>query len=150
MLKYVLAFIFSSNVFANYSDQASDYLVIGMTISPFAYGLHKNDKKMLLASGVSHLSTFGATQLAKSVTKRERPDHSGFDSFWSGHTVHSAVSAGIFCRENKKYCIPFAGLALTTAGLRILAKKHFWEDTAIGFFVGFNSGYAIPGIFFNF
>ena len=134
----------------NYSDQASDYLVIGMVVAPFSYGIHKHNKDMLIASGIAHLSTFSATQLTKYVVHRTRPDQSNDNSFWSGHTAQSATSAGLMCTFKKKTCLPFIGLATSVGLLRYTAKKHFMSDTVIGFFVGFNSGVAIPSLYYNF
>jgi len=72
----------------------------------------------------------GLSLLAKRVVRRERPDGSGDDSFWSAHTALAAASA--FPRG---WTI---GLSVTTAvgGLRLAAHKHYPTDVEAGALAG--------------
>lgn len=147
----LFSLFFSISIFGyNKSDIASDVLVLGSVSTPFLYGLHKNNKDILISSGVAHASTFATTQLTKFVVHRTRPDESNDNSFWSGHTAQAATSAGLMCKFKKKACLPMIGLASSVGILRYTAKKHFASDIAVGFFVGMNAGVAIPTLVFGF
>lgn len=134
----------------NYSDKFSDYLVGGMVVAPYSYGMHKHNKSMLMASGISHLSTFGVTQLTKYVVHRTRPDQSNDNSFFSGHSSAAFTSAALMCRFKKKICVPSIALASSVGILRITAGKHFLSDVIVGAYMGYANGTMIPTLFFNF
>ncbi|MBS1586058.1 MAG: phosphatase PAP2 family protein [Bacteroidetes bacterium] len=80
------------------------------------------------------------TQLLKYTTHVQRPDHSGFTSFPSGHTSQ-AFAVATFLTEEYRYkykWIPYLsyGLATTVGMLRIANNKHYINDVLVGAGVG--------------
>jgi len=76
-------------------------------------------------------------------------------SFFSGHSAISATSAGLVCVEHQYlHLYGGAGDALACAGalgamtatglLRIASDNHWATDVAVGYLVGFASGYGLP------
>lgn len=132
-------------------DKISDYTMYGMVASPFVYIAFQEDRKeKLIITSIAHGSNLMATAVSKMVSNRLRPDESDKESYWSGHTASSAVSAGLWCSFEPKTCIPAIGLAASVGALRVLAKKHFISDVVMGFYVGFLNGYAVPTLYWNF
>ena len=79
----------------------------------------------------------------KKVTKEERPDHSGFNSFPSGHTAIAFASAEFLRQEYKETSpwIGYAGYAVATATgvLRMYNNKHWLGDVVAGAGIGIAS-----------
>lgn len=72
----------------------------------------------------------------KKITKIQRPDGSGFNSFPSGHTT-TAFAAAEFMRMEYKDASPWYGVAgyvvaATTAVLRLYNNKHWVSDVVAG------------------
>ena len=72
----------------------------------------------------------------KTVTHIERPDHSAYNSFPSGHTMAAFVAAEFMHQEFKDksalYSVLAYSVALSTAALRMLNNKHWLSDVAVG------------------
>lgn len=79
----------------------------------------------------------------KKITKEERPDHSGFNSFPSGHTAIAFASAEFLRQEYKDTSpwIGYAGYAVATATgvLRMYNNKHWLGDVVAGAGIGIAS-----------
>lgn len=71
----------------------------------------------------------GASELAKLIVHRTRPDASNRHSFWSEHTALASVNSG----WSVSVSLPIAGSA---GYLRTAANKHFLSDVTVGFGVG--------------
>jgi hypothetical protein len=72
----------------------------------------------------------------KNITKVQRPDGSGFNSFPSGHTT-TAFAAAEFMRQEYKEVSPWYGItgyaaATATAVLRLYNNKHWVSDVVAG------------------
>ncbi|MEO5944738.1 MAG: phosphatase PAP2 family protein [Ferruginibacter sp.] len=72
----------------------------------------------------------------KKITKEQRPDGSGFNSFPSGHTT-TAFAAAVFLQHEYKDISPWYGIAgyaaaTATGILRLYNKKHFVGDIVAG------------------
>ena len=93
-----------------------------------------------LVVGTSAIFATALTQGSKYLTKIERPDGSNFHSFPSGHTSVAFVGAHILFREYKHKSVWIGvagyGVALTTASMRIVNRKHWLSDVITGAGVG--------------
>ena len=93
-----------------------------------------------LVLGTSAIFATALTQGSKYLAKIERPDGSNFHSFPSGHTATAFLGAHILFREykHKSVWIGIAGygVALTTASMRIINRKHWFSDVITGAGVG--------------
>jgi membrane-associated phospholipid phosphatase len=78
------------------------------------------------------------TRSVKAATHRERPDHSGDDSFWSGH------SSQAFSSTQWMHGVSFS-LATSTAYLRTAGNKHYISDVVVGAGVGLAFKQWMPG-----
>lgn len=127
--------------FDNYLQFSPALAVYGLN----AFGIKgKNnfrDRTMILA-----LSTAisAATVLSlKKITKVQRPDGSGFNSFPSGHTTTAFVAAEFLRREYKDvspwYGIAGYTVAVTIGILRLYNNKHWVSDVVAGAGVGIAS-----------
>ncbi len=72
----------------------------------------------------------------KRITKIQRPDGSGFNSFPSGHTTTAFAAAEFMWREYKDvslwYAIAGYGAATATGILRLYNNKHWVSDVVAG------------------
>ena len=76
----------------------------------------------------------------KNITKVQRPDGSGSNSFPSGHTA-TAFAAAEFMRQEYKDASPWYGIAgyaaaMATGILRLYNNKHWVSDVVAGAGVG--------------
>lgn len=97
-----------------------------------------------LQAGGSILVAAGVTYGLKNLVHEQRPDHSGDDSFPSGHTsVSFAAAATLENRYGWRAGLP-AFLAATFVGVgRVEANRHYWHDVVAGAAVGAASGFLI-------
>lgn len=80
----------------------------------------------------------GASELAKFILHRTRPDGSDSKSMWSEHTALAASTINFSGKGPRLvFTIP---LTFGTAGGRILGGKHFLSDTLVGAGVGMLGG----------
>ena len=90
--------------------------------------------------------TEGTTDLLKYTTNRTRPDHSGHDSFPSGHASRTTVCNTLSSRNLQYLDMPegartglkagFLALSLTTGWARLESKKHYPSDVLAGMAIG--------------
>ena len=84
------------------------------------------------------------TTLFKSIVGRERPDHSGADSFPSGHSSDSFCFAAVIdSRLGHGWGIPAYSLAVLTAMSRMDSDKHYLSDVVMGAGLGMIVGYSV-------
>ncbi|WP_216671158.1 phosphatase PAP2 family protein [Mangrovicoccus sp. HB161399] len=89
-------------------------------------------------------TTLLATEALKAAVDEERPDHSGNDSFPSGHTALAfAAAAYVGRRYGGEYpaLVPTAyGAAALTGLARVEADKHYPRDVLAGAAIGWGLG----------
>jgi len=78
----------------------------------------------------------GSVTALKDITKRERPDHSVFNSFPSGHTATVFASAE-FLKQEYGHRYPWLGysgyfVATATGALRMYNNRHWFSDVVAG------------------
>lgn len=118
----------------NYSQFAPGVAVFALN----AFGVKgkHNWKDAALIYGTTIAVTTAVVFPLKKLTKEERPDHSGFNSFPSGHTAIAFASAEFLRQEYKDTSpwIGYAGYAVATATgvLRMYNNKHWVGDVVAG------------------
>jgi hypothetical protein len=93
-----------------------------------------------LVLGTSLIFATAAVQGTKYLTHIERPDGSNKHSFPSGHTTTAFLGAHILFREYKDVSpwigVAGYGVAVTTASMRIINRKHWFSDVVTGAGIG--------------
>ncbi len=94
----------------------------------------------LLIQGTSLFIMGAVVNTLKYTARVERPDHSGFTSFPSGHTAMAFVNAELLWQEYKDVSVWYgvAGYTLATSvGIfRLVNNKHWLTDVAAGAGIG--------------
>ena len=84
------------------------------------------------------------TQTLKYTTRRERPDHSGKNSFPSGHAADTFAFATALERHlGWKYAVPAYIFASYVAISRLPANRHWFSDAVFGASVGIIAGRTV-------
>jgi len=84
------------------------------------------------------------TQTLKYTTRRERPDHSGKNSFPSGHAADTFAFATALERHlNWRYSVPAYVFASYVAMSRLPANRHWLSDAVFGSAVGIIAGRTV-------
>ena len=124
-----------------FAAHVDDYLQFAPIATVYALNLagvkgdhHSFDVSMLYAS--SSAIMFFSTQLVKKDIGRMRPDHSGANSFPSGHTASAFMAAELLHQEYKDVnpWIGYSGyiVATATGTLRLYNNKHWFSDVVAG------------------
>jgi membrane-associated phospholipid phosphatase len=86
----------------------------------------------------------GLTQTLKYTTRRERPDHSGRNSFPSGHAAETFAFATALERHlGWRYAAPAYAFASYVAVSRLPANRHWLSDAVFGASVGIIAGRTV-------
>lgn len=133
------------NSFPDFETKADNFLLFVPAITMYTADLFKvqskNDaftqtKYLFIAGLTNSLITVGI----KNLTKEDRPDGSGNDSFPSGHTSNAFVMATVLHHEfiNTSPWLAYSGylFATTTGVFRVLNNKHWVSDVLVGAGVG--------------
>ncbi|MFV5696590.1 phosphatase PAP2 family protein [Flavobacterium sp. LB3P122] len=123
-------------------DDFSQYTPAAATYALQAFGIKgKNnirDKTIILAS--SYLIMGLTVNSLKKITKVERPDGSGFNSFPSGHTATAFMGAELLYQEYKDtsiwYGISGYIVATGTGAFRMYNNRHWLTDVVAGAGIG--------------
>lgn len=131
-------FLTHADNFLQFSPAAA---VIGLNIAGVSGEHHLTDE--LCIYGISSLIMLGAVRSIKLVAHEERPDHSGFNSFPSGHTA-TAFAAAELLRQEYWHRSPWIGItgyaaATATGVLRVYNNRHWVSDVVAGAAIGFLS-----------
>ena len=118
----------------NYLQYSPAIAVYGLN----AFGI-KGKNNLVDRTFIYGLSTFISSVFVlslKKITKVQRPDNSGFNSFPSGHTT-TAFAAAEFLRTEYKEISPLYGIAgyaaaTATGVLRLYNNKHWVSDVVAG------------------
>lgn len=124
-----------------FAAHADDYMQFAPAAAVYALNLSGIKGKHSLgdATGIYLLSEVimnGTVHSLKSITKRERPNQSAFNSFPSGHTANAFASAEFLMQEYKDVSpwYGYAGYTVATATgiLRMYNNKHWLSDVVAG------------------
>jgi hypothetical protein len=132
----------------NYLQWSPAAAVIGLNIAG-VHGKHSFGDEIGIY-GLSTLIMVGSVVSLKHITHEERPDHSSFTSFPSGHTA-TAFAAAEWLRTEYWQRSPWIGIAgytvaAATGALRVYNNRHWVSDVIAGAAIGFLSthiAYAI-------
>lgn len=132
--------------YTRYAPALSVYALNAMGI----HGAHNfRDRTIIL--GISSLIMMGTVGGVKTLSHRQRPDGSTFNSFPSGHTATSFMGAE-FMRQEYKDVSPWYGVygyavAATTGVLRMYNNRHWLSDVVAGAGLGILSAKAAYWVF---
>lgn len=122
-----------------------NYLQYSPVISVYALNAlgvkgKNNFRDRTIIYGLSTIISSAIVIPLKHITKEQRPDSSGFNSFPSGHTA-TAFAAAEFMRQEYKDVSPWYGIAgyaaaTATGILRMYNNKHWVGDVVAGAGIG--------------
>lgn len=120
----------------------TDVIAVAMPVATLAGVLIERDWQGLVQGTYTAALTAGATVLLKYTVKEDRPDHSNWRSFPSGHSaVTFATAAFVQRRYGWRLGAPAYALAAYTGWGRVYGKKHHWWDVVAGAAIGAGSAY---------
>ncbi|MHA4895343.1 phosphatase PAP2 family protein [Pedobacter sp. PWIIR3] len=124
-----------------FAAHADDYLQFAPAAAVYALNLAgiKGRHSLGDATGyflLSELIMNATVHSIKKISSRERPDHSGFNSFPSGHTANAFATAEFLKQEYKDvspwYGYAGYGVASATGILRMYNNRHWLSDVVAG------------------
>lgn len=120
---------------------ADNYLQFSPAVAVYALNIagiggRHNFRDRTMIYGLSTVLATAMVLPLKKITHVQRPDHSGFNSFPSGHTTMAFASAE-FMRQEYRDLSPWYGVAgyaaaAATGALRLYNNKHWVSDVVAG------------------
>jgi membrane-associated phospholipid phosphatase len=138
-----------SNAQYRHSDAWDDVLAYGMYAMVFglkACGVESTDgwRDLTLTTAATFVMSSGTTLALKHIVDEERPDHSDFRSFPSGHTTAAFASATMlrhqYGHNSRWISIEAYSLATFVAIDRVRLDRHHWHDVVVGAAIGAGMG----------
>jgi len=128
--------------FRTHIDDYLQYSPVAIAYGLDAFGVKSKtdiqNRTAILLKG--ELSMIAVTQLLKNSTHIQRPDHSNYSSFPSGHTAQAFAAATFLSEEYKGEIkwIPYVsyGIATSVGVLRMANNKHYISDVLVGAGIG--------------
>ncbi len=121
---------------------STDVIAIAMPVATIAGVCIAKDWQGLKQGAFTAAASVGAMLILKYSVHEQRPDHSNYHSFPSGHSTVTFACAGFLQRRyGWKFGGPAYALAAYTAVGRVIAKKHHWWDVVAGGAIGVASAY---------
>lgn len=118
----------------NYLQFSPAAIVFAMNLAGIKGKHHIGDAAGIYLMSMAIMT--GSVTTLKHITKRERPDHSVFNSFPSGHTATVFASAEFLKQEyGERYpWMTYAGYAIATGTgtLRMYNNRHWLSDVVAG------------------
>jgi hypothetical protein len=158
--RFVSEIFESDETFTTYGSIAS-ILVFPWIASPFVYYSFKEDYPNNLRKDYIMLQSLafsmGLQQITSKVVKRERPDGTDNESFYSGHTANSFNMAAFYAAsiraENggKRTFFSFSPYLAASAlsYYRIEENKHYFSDVLAGALIGTLTGNMFYGTYYD-
>jgi membrane-associated phospholipid phosphatase len=126
-------------------QRIGDVGVIALNLFALGLIIQNEDTEGFKQYAYSGLSTATFVVGGKNLTKRERPDGSDTQSFPSGHSAFSFMSATFITqRYGNKYALSTYLVASFVAYSRVASKKHYVSDAVVGGAIG-----ALSATFFT-
>ena len=124
------------------------YVLAAGTLTVYSFG-QPRVKRIAADMLRAQVLSLGLAYGLKYTVRRERPDHSGQDSFPSGHATQTFATAAVLARHVGIWAWPvFAGAGFVAAS-RVNQRRHFVSDVAfgagMGLAVGWNGARVAPG-----
>jgi len=148
---FLLLFTSSAHAIShNTWEDISNYSVSTLSATALFLPISRNDWQGFRQAAYSIGAAEGMAFLGKQAITEQRPDHSGNDSFPSGHTSNAFASATtIYRRYGWKIGAPAYVLATLTGIGRVKSNKHHWYDVVVGAAIGSASGWYFTDAFNN-
>jgi membrane-associated phospholipid phosphatase len=135
------------NVFAPGAILGQSYTLLGIASTVYAVGRIKGEPKvshmgmdLIRSVAIAELMT----QSLKYTVRRERPDHSGANSFPSGHAADTMAFATALERHfGWRYAVPAYVFASYVAMSRLHDNVHYLSDVTAGAAVGIIAGRTV-------
>ncbi len=125
-------------------DRASTVVELSLVAAAAGIAVVEDDDPSLYQAGGSVIGALAASELLKRTFPETRPDGSDRRSFPSSHTAVSfAAAATLQQRQGWAVGVPAHIAALFVGVARVEARKHFWQDVAVGAAIGEISGLVI-------
>jgi membrane-associated phospholipid phosphatase len=125
-------------------EKFGDVMRIALPAGAVGISAAKRDGEGVAMLAASAVPTFGLTYGLKAVVHEDRPDHSGDDSFPSGHTSSAFLGASyLHYRYGWKYGLPAYALAALVGASRVEADKHFVHDVLASVVIANLSAYLL-------
>ena len=118
--------------------------IVRTLIPAVAFGttFYLHDREGRVQFYKSFFTNYATTYALKEISKKNRPDDSGDDSFPSGHTsVAFQGAAFIHRRYGLKYAIPAYLAAGYVGWTRVESDQHYVEDVVAGAALGIASSF---------
>lgn len=143
---FMLILVFASlNAYAldnNDTGASGDVLRLGLPAAAYGLTFLANDSTGRMQFYKSFGTNIAASLALKSTIKKERPDHSGDDSFPSAHASMSFQAAAFMqMRYGWEVAAPAYVLAAYTGWTRLQVNEHDETDVAAGALLGVASAY---------